>query len=121
MKNVFSLAMAFAVFTAIPDSKAAAQDDAAKHIAQRGAKISDVKPIAQSLGSDVIPVIYYEKGKTVQSCGLFINVPGKQNPDFVELSSPDPGADFPQCLNITAIVPFKLQDKNYITVEYISR
>jgi hypothetical protein len=121
MKNVFSLAMAFAVFIAIPDSMAATQADAAKLIAQRGAKLSDVKPIAQPLGSDVIPVIYYEKGNTIQSCGLFVNVPGKPRPDFVELLSPEPGAGFPQCLNITAIVPFKLQDKDYISVEYISR
>lgn len=121
MKKLVSLTTAFAVFTAIPGSKAATQDDAAKLIAQRGARISDVKPLAQPLASEVIPVIYYEKGNTVQSCGLFVSTPGKQRPEFVELLSSEPGAGFPQCLNVTAIVPFKLQDKKYIAVEYISR
>jgi len=88
---------------------------------ERGAKISDVSPLASPLGSEIIPAIYYEKGATVQSCGLVIRTPGKQDPGFIELLSPESGSDYPQCLNITSIVPFKLGNRNYVSVEYISR
>ncbi|MCS0630465.1 hypothetical protein NX786_14085 [Telluria mixta] len=121
MKTVLSLAMPLAIVISVSESHAATLDDAAKLIAQRGAKISDVKPIASALSSEIIPAIYYEKGNTVQSCGLFVNAPGKQHPDFVELLSSEPGAGFPQCINITTIVPFRLQNRDYVSVEYIAR
>jgi hypothetical protein len=103
-----------------PDEKNT-HDDVAKLVARRGAKISDVRPLASPPGSEIIPAIYYEKGTTVQSCGLVIKTRGKQDPSFVELLSPESGLDFPQCLNITSIVPFKLANRNYVSVEYISR
>lgn len=109
-----------AIALASPDEKNT-QDNVAKLVAQRGAKISDVRPLASPLGSEIIPAIYYEKGTTVPSCGLIIKTRGRQDPSFVELLSPESGLDFPQCLNITSIVPFKLANRNYVSVEYISR
>jgi len=113
--------IAFTLIATTSTPQAAGQDDAARLIAQRGARISDVKPVAQFRDPEIIPVLYYEKGNSAQSCGLFIGSPGKQQPNFVEILSSEPGAGYPQCLNITSIVPFKLQNKSYISVEYVSR
>jgi hypothetical protein len=121
MKTTLSFAVILIAAVAVSKSHAAAQDEVAKLVAQHGAKISDVRPLASPLGSEIMPSIYYEKGNKVQSCGLFIKAPGKQDHSFVELLSPESGTDFPQCLNITSIVPFKLENRNYVSVEYISR
>jgi hypothetical protein len=97
------------------------QNDVSKLIAQCGGKLSEVTPLAVSPDRDLAPVIYYEKGNSVPSCGLVTLSPQKNTTDFIELVGSEPKVNFPQCLNITSITPFKLQGKNYLSVEYISR
>jgi hypothetical protein len=42
-------------------------------------------------------------------------------PNFVELVSMDANATYPYCMNIASIVPFKLNTKEYVAVEFVQR
>ena len=65
--------------------------------------------------------MFYDKGNSVPSCGLLTASVGGKGPAFIELVGSDPGVGFPQCLSIPAITAFKLQNKEYIVIEYLSR
>jgi hypothetical protein len=109
------LMMSFASFSA------SAQTDVAKYIAQRGGKVADVKMAVHSPSPEIAPVIFYEKDHAVPSCGLVTVAPRTREFSFIELVGSDPGAGFPQCLNILSMTPFRLQDRSYLSVEYLSR
>lgn len=124
IKNAKILAFALTVsVTAIasPRVQAIERDAVVNLIKQRGGKISEVEVLAVSTDRDITPVLYYEKGNSVPSCGLFARSPKKTTPDFIELVGSDPGVNFPQCLNIVSIAPFNLQARRYLAIEYISR
>jgi hypothetical protein len=95
--------------------------DAGSYIEKHGWKRYDTTSLPHSPVSDVVPLMFYDKGNSVPSCGLLTNSPGGKEPSFIELVSSDPGVGFPQCLSIAAITPFKLQNKEYIVIEYFSR
>jgi hypothetical protein len=99
----------------------AAAPDAAKYVKEQGGHIGEFKVHAHSPDPDVVPVVFYAKGNSVPSCGLVTARSGSAAPGFIELVGSDPGVDFPQCLNIESMVPFKLQGRDYIAVEYVSR
>jgi len=61
------------------------------------------------------------KRESVPSCGLLTASLGGKGPAFIKLVGSDPGVDFPQCLSIPAITPFKRQNKEYIVIEYLLR
>jgi hypothetical protein len=93
----------------------------AQFIIQRGWKPFEGEAIARSPSHDLKPILFYEKGNLVPSCGLIAAVPGGKEPNFIALVGSDPGVDYPQCLDIRSMVPFRLQNKDYIAVEYVSR
>ena len=70
---------------------------------------------------DIKTICYYEKANSVPSCGLLSKIPGSEKPNFMELVSSDAGVDFPQCMGINFMVPFVLQGKHYLAIEYQSR
>jgi len=71
--------------------------------------------------SDVAPVMFYDKNNSVPSCGLLTASGSGKGPVFIELVGSDPGVGFPQCLAIVAMTPFKLENKDYMAIEYLSR
>jgi hypothetical protein len=92
-----------------------------QYMRQRGWRPLERQHIARSPSQDIAPVQYYEKGNSVPSCGLITAAPSAKGPNFIGLVSSDPGVDYPQCINIVSMVPFKLQNRDYIAVEYVSR
>jgi hypothetical protein len=95
--------------------------NAAQFIHQRGWKPVEGGPIAHSPSQDVAPMLYYEKGNLVPSCGLIAATPGEKEASLIELVSSDPGVNYPQCIDIISMVPFRLHNKDYIAAEYVSR
>jgi hypothetical protein len=92
----------------------------AKFIRQRGWALYESNHVARSPSPDIAPVLYYEKGGFAPSCGLITTSP-QAGPDFIEILGPDSDVEWPQCLNIVSMIPFKLASKNYIAVEYVIR
>lgn len=95
--------------------------DPAQFIRQRGWRPVEGHIQAHSPSQDIAPMLYYEKGNSVPSCGLIAVSPNEKDPTFFELVSSDPGADYPQCMGVISMVPFRLQNRDYIAVEYESR
>jgi len=91
------------------------------YIRAQGWKPFDDKDVPKSPVPDVAPIMFYDKGNSVPSCGLITASGGGKAPGFVELVGSDPGVGFPQCLDIEAITPFKLQARDYIVVQFLSR
>lgn len=121
MKNLVLNVAASLLVTASSHTLAIEQNDVSKFVAQRGGKISEVTPLAVSPDRNIAPVIFYEKGNFVASCGLLTASSPNDKLNFIELVGSEPKVNFPQCLNITSITPFRLKGKNYLSVEYISR
>jgi hypothetical protein len=48
-------------------------------------------------------------------------MPGAKEPRFTELMHAPKGEEFPQCVDIVSFVPFKLDSKDYLSVEYLVR
>lgn len=95
--------------------------DAGRYLRQQGWEPYEGKNVAWSPVPDVAPVMYYEKDNAVPSCGVLMASAAGKAPAFVELVGAEPGVGFPQCLGIPSITRFRLQNKEYIAVEYLSR
>lgn len=95
--------------------------DAGRYLRQQGWKPSEGKPSAKSPVPDIAPLMYYDKGNSVPSCGLVTASTGGKAPGFIELVGSDPSVNYPQCMDITSITPFRMQNRDYIAVEYLSR
>lgn len=93
--------------------------DASNYLQQQGWKPYDTISLPRSPVPDVVPLMFCEKGNLVPSCGLLTASIGGKGPAFLKLVDSDPGVGFPQCLSIAAITPFKLQNKEYIVIEYL--
>lgn len=95
--------------------------DVDSYLQQQGWKRYDTTALPRSPVPGVVPLMFYDKGNSVPSCGLLVAAPAGKGPTFIELVGSEPGAGFPQCLSINAITPFKLQNVEYIVVQYLSR
>jgi hypothetical protein len=95
--------------------------DAGSYMQKQGWTRVDVKSLPRSLVPDVLPLMFYDKGNSVPSCGLLTASGSGKQPVFIELVGCDVGVGFPQCLAIVAITAFKLQNKEYMAIEYLSR
>jgi hypothetical protein len=119
-KNVFALGIGTVMLTHAA-CYAIEPGSLEQFVRQRGWKSFELKDIARSPTPDITPVIYYEKEGFAQSCGLIITAPSAKEPRLIELTGPEEGTGWPQCLNIGSMVPFKLHDRDYISVEFIQR
>ena len=88
---------------------------------QQGWQRHDTHSLPRSPVADVIPLMFYDKGNTVPSCGLLTLSQSGKAPVFIELVGSEPGVGFPQCLNIAAMNVFRLQNKDYVAIDYLSR
>jgi hypothetical protein len=95
--------------------------DAGSYMQKQGWTRVDVKSLPRSPVPDVVPLMFYDKGNSVPSCGVLTASAGSREPLFIELVGSEPDAGFPQCLSIAAITPFKLENKEYVVIEYLSR
>jgi hypothetical protein len=95
--------------------------DAGGYLQQQGWKPYESKSLPHSPVPDVVPLMFYDKGNSVPSCGLLVASAAAKGPTFIELVGSDPGVGFPQCLSIATITPFKLEKKDYIVIAYLSR
>lgn len=100
---------------------AADQLNAKQYIQQRGWEPYDAAHTAKSPTPDLVPVLYYESDESVPSCGIISSMPGSKEPRFTKLMQAPKGEEFPQCVNVVAIVPFRLESKDYLSVEYLVR
>ena len=117
MASIWMLAVAVGA-TSVP--AVAGTIDASNYRQQQGWKRYDTTSLPRSPVPDVVPLMFYDKGNSVPSCGV-LTASVRKSPMFIELVGSDPGVGFPQCLSIPAITPFKLQNKEYIVIEYLSR
>lgn len=104
-----------------PIAFAAGQLNPLDYIRQRGWEPYNAAHVARSPNPDVAPLLYYVDKGSVPSCGLLTIVPGAKAPKFTELMQASKGEDFPQCVNVVSIVPFRLDSKEYLAVEYLVR
>jgi hypothetical protein len=95
--------------------------NAKQYIKQRGWEPYNPTHTARSPSPDIAPVLYYEDEDAVPSCGLISEVPGAKELRFTELMHAPKGEEFPQCVDIVSFVPFKLDAKEYLSVEYLVR
>lgn len=95
--------------------------DVGAYLRQQGWKPYEGKATAKSPIPDVAALMYYDKGNSVPSCGIVTASTDRKSRGFIELVGSDPGVGFPQCLDVASITPFKMQNKEYIAVEYLSR
>ncbi|MEH6435946.1 hypothetical protein [Massilia sp. DD77] len=95
--------------------------DPEHYVRQQGWKRYEGKPSAKALGAELVPVMFYDKGNAVPSCGLLTGGGAGSPPGFIELVGSEPGVNFPQCLDLVAITPFRMRNLEYVAVEYRSR
>jgi hypothetical protein len=95
--------------------------DARSYLQQQGWRPYESASLPRSPVPEVVPLMFYDKGNSVPSCGLLVASSGRQGPAFVEMVGTDAGVGFPQCLSIASITPFKLLKKDYLVIEYLSR
>lgn len=121
MKNsTTTLIFSFALLSQSP-AHAAEPLDAEQLIRNRGWEVHASKQLARSPVPEIVPVMYDQKGSSGPSCGLVLASATGNKPGFVELVSADDSATYPYCINIASMVPFKMNGKEYIAVEYIQR
>ena len=104
-----------------PIASAAGQLNPLDYIRQHGWEPYNAAHVARSPNPDVAPLLYYVDNDSMPSCGLLTSVPGARAPKFTELMQASKGEDFPQCVNVVSIVPFRLDSKEYLSVEYVVR
>jgi hypothetical protein len=121
MSKAISLFAALTLSVCAKSVLAAEPVDAGRYLGQQGWKPYESKPTAKSPVPDLAPLMYYDKGNSVPSCGLLTVSANGKAPGFIELVGSDPGVNYPQCLDIASITPFRMQNKDYIAVEYLSR
>lgn len=116
------LVIAAAVFSlSQSDASGAAPVDAKRYMKQHGWEPFEARHTAQAPNPDIAPILYYESDDSVPSCGLVSRVPGAKEPRFTELMRAPKGEDFPQCVAIVAMQPFRLDAREHLAVEYVVR
>jgi hypothetical protein len=102
--------------------QAAAQPmDVATFLKERGAEHARLRLIARSPNPAIVPVSLYEKDNSVPSCGVLIVPLRGDKPRYIEIVGSEPHVDFPACVGMPSITSFRLQGRNYVMVEYLSR
>jgi len=99
----------------------AADVNARQYMQRRGWEPFEARHTATAPNPDIAPVLYYENDDSVPSCGLVSRVPGVKEPRFTELMRASKGEDFPQCVAVVVMQPFRLEAKEYLAVEYVVR
>lgn len=99
----------------------AASPDVARFLAARGAEDAGLRQLAPSPSADVTPLSFIDKGRATPTCGLLLARPGSTAAEFVELTGPDDRSEFPYCMGILSMTPFKLGGRQTIAVEYLTR
>jgi hypothetical protein len=112
---------AFLVFLHQVNAWAAEPPNPKQYIHQRGWEPYDAAHTARTPSTEIVPVLYYENEDSVPSCGLLSSVPGAKEPRFTELMHAPKGEEFPQCVDVVSFVPFMLNSKDYLSVEYLVR
>jgi hypothetical protein len=92
-----------------------------QYIKQRGWEPYNAAHTARSPSVDIAPVLYYEDEDSVPSCGLISEIPGSNEPRLTDLVHAPKGEEFPQCVDVVSFVPFRLDSKDYLSVEYLVR
>jgi hypothetical protein len=92
-----------------------------QYIKQRGWEPYNTVHTAHPPSVDVAPVLYYEDEDSVPSCGLISDIPGSKEPRFTDLIHAPKGKEFPQCVDVVSFLPFRLDSKDYLSVEYLVR
>jgi hypothetical protein len=121
MSKTIYLFIALAMSACAKSVPAVEAVDTGSYLRQQGWKPYEGKPAAKSPVPDVAPLMYYDKGNSVPSCGIITGSTDGKRPGFIELVGSDQGVNYPQCLDIASITPFRMQNKDYIAVEYLSR
>lgn len=118
MKKAFLvLAITFMAATHVA-CNASSPLDVARYIAQKG--WSSVKTKVPVLPvSDIAPAIYMKKGDSAPSCGLLAQA--TTGIAFLEILIPEPGGGFPQCLGISDVAAFDMNNRKYLVFEYLNR
>jgi hypothetical protein len=112
------LALAIATFSI----QAAAQSmNAAAFLKERGAESAALRQLARSPNPAVVPVAFYEKDGMAPSCGLLVAVPHAAKPRYIDILDAGSGSTFPQCVAIPSIRAFRLQDRQYLAIEYLDQ
>lgn len=88
-------------------------------IKQRGWQPYESKHIPQPPNAEIAPVLYYNTDSPAPSCGLISTIPGKNAPRFTELTTASQDESFPQCPALVSMLPFRLDSKEYVSVEYL--
>ena len=97
---------------------ASSSPDVAKYIAQKGwTPVKSKVPVLPV--SDIAPVIYTMKGDSAPSCGLLAQAGSGFS--FLEILTPEPGVGFPQCLGISDVAAFDMNNRKYLVFEYLNR
>ena len=102
-------------------SVGATQVNAKQYMKQHGWEPFEARHTARAPNPDIAPILYYESDDSVPSCGLVSSVPGAKEARFTELMRAPKGEDFPQCVAVVSMEPFRLNAKEYIAVEYVVR
>lgn len=102
-------------------ASAAEPSNPQQYIREHGWEPYEAAHTARSPIPDVAPVLYYEDDESVPSCGLISIVPGAGDARFTELMHAPKGETFPQCVNVVSFVPFRLNSKDYLSIEYLVR
>lgn len=95
--------------------------DADGYLRQRGWERVDAGKPLRSPVPEVAPLWFHDKDGAAPSCGLLTASAGGRAPTFIELVGSDPDAGFPQCVGVPSITRFRLQDVEYLAVEYLAR
>lgn len=95
--------------------------DVAAFLKERGAEDAGLRMLARSPNPAVTLVSLYEKDNTTPSCGVLIAAPHAAKPRYVAIVGSEPDAGFPMCVGMPSITPFRLQGRNYLMIEYLSR
>jgi hypothetical protein len=120
--NISALAIAASmIFFHQFNATAAESLNPQQFIRQHGWEPYNAAHTARPPNPDIAPVLYYEDDDSVPSCGLISSVPETKKTAFIELMQAPKGEEFPQCVDVVSFVEFKLNSKDYLSVEYLVR
>src|SRR4051794_8547066 len=93
--------------------------DLQKYVQQQGWTEAAVKRKLASPVSGIVPFMYFSKDSSVPSCALLVET--STEPTLIELSGPEQGETYPQCLGINDVANFRVGTRDYVVFEYLSR
>lgn len=107
------------LYTSICIAVTAAPLDEKQYLKER--QWSEVKQ-AHKVASPVrgiIPLMYFDKDTSGPSCSLLLETADK--PALLEMTGPDKGETFPQCIGVNDAASFKIGKEEYVVFEYLTR